>query len=204
MISGKQKDLVPFSHYLEQFPALDPKEVEERLQIPFIRGAFHFRFLNKSYEISHPVYAIRGEGFAAAQLPPQTFLLRWLLQGRESAATEQFLSFSEMPWGEVYQQPFQGRILSRAAFTFGTRPEAFARAAEALAARPIPYGDLAYEFPFLGNRRLRLILWEGDEEFPPAAQLLFSANFPVDCSAEDRVVAAELLLQALQAELTEG
>mgnify|MGYP000594588565 CR=1 FL=1 len=30
-----------------------------------------------------------------------------------------------------------------------------------------------------------MILWEGDEEFPPSSQILFSDNFPVSFQAED-------------------
>ena len=53
-------------------------------------------------------------------------------------------------------------------------------------------------FDFLDNYRLRLIVWEGDEEFPPNAQLLYSANFADGFAAEDRVVAGDLLISSLK------
>ena len=33
--------------------------------------------------------------------------------------------------------------------------------------------------------QIQMILWEGDDEFPPSSQILFSDNFPVSFAAED-------------------
>ena len=82
-------------------------------------------------------------------------------------------TFRELPWGEVYIQPFTGRVLTRAAFTFGTRIAAFRAAAEKLGGIPLRHGDAGYEFTLFDNYRLRLLVWEGDDEFPPNAQILF-------------------------------
>ena len=74
----------------------------------------------------------------------------------------------------------------------------FRAAAEKLGGLPLRHGDAAYEFDFLDNYRLRLIVWEGDEEFPPNAQLLYTANFAEGFAAEDRVVAGDLLITSLK------
>ena len=103
-----------------------------------------------------------------------------------------------MPWGEVYIKPFTGRILTRAAFTFGTRIGAYRQAAERLGGVALSHGDAGFEFVLLEGYRLRLLVWEGDEEFPPNAQVLYSDNFAEAFAAEDRVVAGELLIGALK------
>ena len=41
---------------------------------------------------------------------------------------------------------------------------------------------------------VRFTLWEGDEEFAPTSQILFSDNFPDAFAAEDRVVVCEYIL----------
>ena len=64
---------------------------------------------------------------------------------------------------------------------------------------PLKHGDAAYEFTLWDNYRLRLIVWEGDDEFPPNAQLLYSANFGEGFAAEDRVVIGGLLITLLKA-----
>ena len=196
-----QKEEAPFAFYRERFIASDPAEITARLGVPFENGAFTVTLLGTTYRISHPdcvFTADRENALGVTSLTVQVLLLRLLLLGKPAPETEDFKSFSELPWGEVYQKPFSGRILNRAAFTFGTRLDDFRRAAEKLGGKPISQGDAAYEFRFTENYRLRLILWEADDEFPPSAQLLYSANFPLGFSADDRVIAAETLLNSLK------
>lgn len=189
------KEEVPFAHYQEKFAQADAAEITARTGIELVDGAFTVCLLGGNYRISHPVY-MPDE---ALPLPLQTFLLRYLLESKPSPATNDFLTFREMPWGELYIQPFTGRVLTRAAFTFGTRIEKFRAAAEKLGGLPLKHGDAGFEFTFLDNYRLRLIVWEGDDEFPPNAQLLYTANFTDGFAAEDRVVAGVLLIGALKA-----
>lgn len=193
-----RKEEVPFAYYREKFTALDPQEAVDRLGVPFSAGEFSVTLLGVTCFIAHPNYSIHTETDELVSLPAQTFLLRWLLEGKAATPATEFLTFREMPWGELYIQPFTGRVLTRAAFTFGTRIGAFRAAAERLGGLPLNHGDAAYEFRFLDEYRLRLLLWEGDDEFPPSAQLLYSANF-LNFAAEDRVVAGDLLLNALKA-----
>jgi len=126
-------------------------------------------------------------------------LLRWLLEGQEVPCQVNWLTFREMPWGELYIKPYTGRVLTRAAFTFGTRVAAFRAACEKLGATPVAHGDAGYEFAFLEGYRMRILVWEGDDEFPPNAQVLYSDNFAAGVAAEDRVVAGDLLITHIKA-----
>lgn len=193
------KEEVPFAYYCEKFAAMDAKEAAERTGAVYQDGAFTVTLLGTAYRISHPTYALRAD--APVALPKQTFLLRWLLEGRRTPSSNDFLTFREMPWGELYIRPFTGRVLQRAAFSLGTRLDAFRAACEKLHALPLRHGDAGYEFTLLDNYRLRLLLWEADEEFSPSAQLLYSANFADGFAAEDRVVAGDLLLNEIRANM---
>ena len=196
------KEEVPFAHYCERFAALDPQEAAARTGTPFADGAFCLTLLGHPYRITHPEFSISGEGGTALKsLPAQTFLMRWLLEGKQTAGSRDFLTFREMPWGELYIQPFTGRVLQRAAFSFGTRLEAFRAACTATGGLPLQAGVAGFEFTLLGNYRLRMLLWAGDDEFPPSAQLLYSANFVDGFAAEDRVVAGDLLCNEIKANL---
>lgn len=195
------KEEVPFAYYCEKFAAMDAQEAVSRLGVPFEDGEFTVTLLGAAYHISHPTYALRADEGALVSLPAQTFLLRYLLEGKPAASCAEFKTFREMPWGELYIKPFTGRVLTRAAFTFGTRIEKFRAAAEKSGGLPLKHGDASYEFRFLDEYRLRLIVWEGDDEFPPNAQLLYSANFEDGFAAEDRVVAGDLLITALKANI---
>ena len=106
-----------------------------------------------------------------------------------------------MPWGELYIKPYTGRVLTRAAFTFGTRLAAFRAACEKMGAQSVKHGDAGYEFELVDGYRIRILVWEGDDEFPPNAQVLYSDNFASGFAAEDRVVAGDILISMIKANM---
>lgn len=198
------KEGVPFEHYLGLYEKLDPQEASTRTGAAFDGEAFTLRLVNATYRLTWPNYTItadREDAFALKALPGQTFLLRWLLEGKRMPAHGEFKTFREMPWGELYIQPFTGRCLTRAAFTFGTRVSAFAAAMEKLGATKLSYGDAGYELELLPGYAMRLMVWEGDEEFPPNSQILYSDNFADSFSAEDRVVAGDILISVVKSNI---
>ena len=193
------KEEVPFSHYEALFRAMNPEEAEARTEEKWDGKEFYVNLLGREYAISHPIYAIRAvDGGALPVLSVQTFLLRWLLEGRKVSWHGEWKTFREMPWGEMYIKPYTGRVLTRAAFTFGTRVAAFRAACEKLGAAPVPHGDAGYLFRLLEGFEMQILVWEGDDEFPPNAQVLYSDNFAEGFSAEDRVVAGDILISYIK------
>ena len=194
------KEEVPFAHYEEKFRSLDPASVGERLKAVSWDGKeFTVSLLGRSFAISHPEYGIRAlDDGKLPPLPAQTFLLRYLLESRDVSWGGQWKTFREMPWGEMYIKPYTGRVLTRAAFTFGTRVAAFRAAAEKMGARKVQHGDAGYEFDLIGDYKMQILVWEGDEEFPPNAQVLYSDNFADGFAAEDRVVSGDILITTIK------
>ena len=197
------KEEVPFAHYEEQFRSLNPEDVRQRLSAVNWDGTeFTVTLLGRTFAIAHPSYAIRSlDNGPVPPLPTQTFLLRYLLESRDVAWAGEWKTFREMPWGEMYIKPYTGRVLTRAAFTFGTRVSAFKAAAEKMGALPLKNGDAGYQFDLIGGYRMRLLVWEGDDEFPPNAQVLYSDNFAEGFAAEDRVVAGDILISTIKCNL---
>ena len=194
------KEQVPFSYYEGLFRDLDPAEALQRLEgVSWDGKEFTLKLLGREYAISHPEYAIRvPDGGSLPKLPVQTFLLRYLLEAKAVPDDGQWKTFREMPWGELYIKPYTGRVLTRAAFTLGTRVAAFCTAAEKMGALPVAHGDAGFEFTLIGGYRMRILVWEGDEEFPPNAQVLYSGNFAEGFAAEDRVVSGDILISAIK------
>ena len=194
------KEQVPFEHYEGLFRDLVPEDATARLaDVRWDGKEFYVNLLGREYAIAHPEYAIRVfDGGAIPKLPVQTFLLRYLLEGKTVADDGQWKTFREMPWGELYIKPYTGRVLTRAAFTFGPRVAAFRAAAEKMGATAVAHGDAGFEFRLIGNYAMKILVWEGDEEFPPNAQVLYSGNFAQGFAAEDRVVAGDILITAIK------
>ena len=193
------KEEVPFAHYEELFRKLDPADAQQRLSsIKWDGEEFYVNLLGRDYAISHPGCAIRAlDGGKLPPIPVQTFLLRYLLESRDVAWAGEWKTFREMPWGEMYIQPYTGRVLTRAAFTFGTRVAAFKAACGKMGAEPVEHGDAGYRFDLIGGYQMQILVWEGDDEFPPNAQVLYSDNFAQGFAAEDRVVAGDILISTI-------
>ena len=196
------KEEVPFAHYEELFRKLDAAEAAARTGVKWDGKEFYVNLLGREYAVAHPGYAIRAvDGGPVPPLPTQTFLLRYLLESKSVAWAGEWKTFREMPWGEMYIQPYTGRVLTRAAFTFGTRLAAFKATAEKMGAAAVKHGDAGYQFDLIGGYKMQILVWEGDDEFPPNAQVLYSDNFAEGFAAEDRVVAGDILISTIKANM---
>ncbi len=202
MVIENHKEEVPFAHYEERFRRLEPQEAAARTGAKWDGKEFYVNLLGREFAISHPAYGIRAlDGGGLPPLPTQTFLLRYLLEGKAAPWSGEWKTFREMPWGEMYIKPYTGRVLTRAAFTFGTRVAAFRAAAEKMGATPVKHGDAGFQFDLIGGYQMQILVWEGDEEFPPNAQILYSDNFAEGFAAEDRVVAGDILISTVKSQM---
>ena len=197
------KEEVPFAFYEEKFRALEPAAVIERLpSVSWDGEEFTVRLLGRDFAISHPDYAIRAlDGGRELPLPTQTFLLRYLLESKDVAWKGEWKTFREMPWGEMYIKPYTGRVLTRAAYTFSFKLNAFRAAAEKMGAEAVKHGDAGYRFDLVNGYRMQILVWQGDDEFPPNAQVLYSDNFAEGFAAEDRVVAGDILITMIKSNM---
>ena len=196
------KEEVPFAHYEALFAKLDAQEAVTRTGAKWDGNEFYVNLLGREFAISHPAYTIRAmDDGALPPLPTQTFLLRWLLEGKNIPWRGTWKTFREMPWGEMYIKPYTGRVLTRAAFTFSFKLDAFCAACEKLGGIKLPHGDAGYQLELLPGFHIQILIWQGDEEFPPNAQVIYSDNFAEGFAAEDRVVAGDILISTIKANM---
>jgi hypothetical protein len=200
------KERVPFEHYKEEYREKDPQEISQRTGFPFSeeRQCFTVRFLGRDYEINFPEYTVQpvtqqdGWDPLMEMTAAQILVLRHLLEGCQVSGTGKFLTYREVPWGEVYYRQFNGRCMMRLAFSYGNRIDAFRRSLEAMGAKEIKAGDAGYEIELFDGFFIRFQIWGGDEEFPPSSQILFSDNFPAAFHAEDLVVACDVIIGTMK------
>lgn len=201
------KERMPWEHYMEQYQKADPMEISRRLGIPYEESAhaFTLRFLGTVYHITFPDFQVTHEEDGMGFYPLEEMIyariltIRFLLAGASSRGTGKYKTYREMPWGEVYLRQFDGRCIKRLAFSYGNRLSDFQAIMEHIQALPVNHGDTAYEVEIYPDYRIRMILWEGDEEFPPSSQILFSDNFPVSFQAEDMAVMGDVIIGSLKA-----
>jgi hypothetical protein len=190
---------VPMEHYKAVFAAADPAALSARSRVPYADGKLTLTLLGRPVTVSWPDMVSRFEDSGAETASNTRILLaRLLLEGALTPARGQLLAYTDMPWGNVYAQQFRGRCILRMAGTYGSNLPGFEAAAAAVAGVPAGSGDRSFDLPFLPGLTVRLILWEGDEEFPAQAQILFSDNFSAAFGAEDIAVVGDVLLNAMK------
>lgn len=108
-----------------------------------------------------------------------------------------WISFAELPDGRFYNPAFQGYSGAEITRAFGTDLPALERAANHLKGRVQPMGDRAYAFEALPRLPMLLIYWTGDEDFPPACQLLFDASAPHYMPTDGCAILGSLLTRRL-------
>lgn len=202
------KERIPLEHYLEEYRKIDPKEAALRCGVPYDeeKQQFHIRLMGYHYLVAHPEFAIQkeqeeeeGAFLLLDSVPAKIIVLRFLISGQAVKSSGKYLTYREVPWGEVYFRQFEGRCLMRLKFSFGFKLEQFSAAMEKMGARKIAMGDVAYEFEFINGLHVRFILWAGDDEFPPSSQILFEDNFPYAYQAEDLAVVGDISINTLKA-----
>ena len=200
------KERLPWEHYLSQYQESDPKEIAARLGISYDEEQKYFtlKFLGTVYQISWPDFQVSHEADDMGFYPletmtyARTLTIRFLLNGAEASGTGKFKTYREMPWGEVYLRQFDGRCIKRLAFSYGNRIKDFQAIMEHMHCVPVKHGDIAYQLEIFPDYLVQMILWEGDDEFPPSSQILFSDNFPISFQAEDMAVMGDVIIGSLK------
>lgn len=200
------KERLPWEHYLSQYQEADPREIAARLGISYDEEQKYFtlKFLGTVYQISWPDFQVSHEADDMGFYPletmtyARTLTIRFLLNGAEASSTGKFKTYREMPWGEVYLRQFDGRCIKRLAFSYGNRIKDFQAIMEHMHCVPVKHGDIAYQLEIFPDYLVQMILWEGDDEFPPSSQILFSDNFPISFQAEDMAVMGDVIIGSLK------
>lgn len=200
------KERLPWEHYLSQYQESDPKEIAARLGISYDEEQKYFtlKFLGTVYQISWPDFQVSHEADDMGFYPletmtyARTLTIRFLLNGAEASGTGKFKTYREMSWGEVYLRQFDGRCIKRLAFSYGNRIKDFQAIMEHMHCVPVKHGDIAYQLEIFPDYLVQMILWEGDDEFPPSSQILFSDNFPISFQAEDMAVMGDVIIGSLK------
>lgn len=109
----------------------------------------------------------------------------------------QWLAFSELPDGRFYSTAFQsysGRRLAQHFANDVTRLQASAMRVHGI---KIDLGDAGFAFQVFPQVRLAVVMWQGDDEFPPSYQVLFDKAISHHLPTDGCAIAGSILTQSL-------
>lgn len=173
--------------------ARNPEEmaVNSGAEFDSSRNVFLLHYINEAYTVSYPdgevTFAVRPD---AVPVAAKVVILHYLLTAGGQPLSGQLVSFKEIPGGMIYLQPFNGRVLGGFKAIFGKSAALLTKVGEKLGIKFAKYGDAAVTMDALPRIPITYVIWEGDEEFPANATVLFDATAQYYLPTEDLVVAA--------------
>ena len=164
-------------------------------------GNYVLTFFGQEYVISSDDFVVRlAESGKEPSSFTQSLILTYLATADGTTPSSRWIGFRDLPEGLFYVQAFQGYSGGRLVRELEGGVEAFRRGCEALGGEPLEIGDAGYVFIVLPRVHLALVFWEGDEEFPSQARVLFEDTsvkyMPTDGLA---ILGSQLVGRALKA-----
>ncbi len=89
---------------------------------------------------------------------------------------DDWVPFQQLRGTGVFQAAYQRGILIPFAATFSGHGEQLRQALEAMGGRKLPCSDVGYQVDAFACIPMRVLVWEGDEEFPAQGNLLFDRS----------------------------
>jgi len=156
-------------------------------------GAVELTLLGQSYLLQPPGFtATQGSG-EEVHITDRILLLHYLQMATGKAPTGHWISFTEVPGGELYMRNFQARSVDRLLRAFGEREDQLLAAAKSFGAISTDLAEISFSVQALPMVPVALALWRGDDEFPASCNLLFDASVTDYLSVEDIVVLAGIV-----------
>ena len=156
-------------------------------------------FLGTEYRVEiHPQTDIRKVNSSEeVSIPDKILIAHYLLGAAGRKFTGKLITFRQIPDGHFYFEAFQRRARDPFANFFGNNERLFVKCAEMMGAVPVEIGDFGMDFPVFPHIHVQLVLWLGDEEFPPDATILFDESIQRILPVEDIAVMSGSLVYRL-------
>ncbi len=131
-------------------------------------------------------------------LQEQVLILHYLNSPAESRVLGEWIAYQEVPDGKFYLDAFYKRAKNPMVQAFGEKPELLLKlATEVYNARPSDQGDVSVVVQAFPKVPVALIIWRGDDEFPPEGNILFDRSISGLLSAEDMAWLAGMIIYPL-------
>ena len=156
-------------------------------------------FLNKVYEIQYPDFTFTDQQSPDEEAPiqEQVLLLHYLQGCREKTLTGNWIAYREIPGASFYFAAFVKRAIDPLKKVFGHNIEGLNQAGAKIGAEQMDFGDAGLQLTVLPKTPLQLILWQGDDEFPAEANILFDEITGDILSPEDAAWLAGMVVYRL-------
>lgn len=141
------------------------------------KGRIKIAYFGAPVEVSHP----EGEMFSPRldlTRNDRVLILQYLSQATPVVPRNEWISFLQLPGGELHHVPFVNEAIKPLAEKFGSCPQELVLRARELGGTPVTMGDAGAVIAVFPRLPVAVSVREGDEEFPASANILFDATAP--------------------------
>jgi len=143
-------------------------------------------YLNRTYRVTLPDIDVSlTDSAEEVPLRDKALILHYLILAKGTPIADKLITFKELPEGMNYFPSFSKRVIKPLVDRFGDEPHLLIDAAAILGGYKADYGDVAVAINAFPYVPITLVLWRGDEEFPPSGSIIFDATISDYLSAED-------------------
>lgn len=123
----------------------------------------------------------------------KVLILHYLAQAKGTLPSGQYITFRELPEGPVYFRTFSKRTIQPLVKYFGEDPARILDAGKDFGGTSSDLGDTSIVIPAFNRVPVTIVLWKGDEEFPPEGSVMFDSNIQDYLTTEDVTVLSEVI-----------
>jgi hypothetical protein len=151
-------------------------------------------YLNRSYQVTLPDIEVSlQDSEEEVPLRDQILILHYLTQAKGTPVSNRMIAYKELPEGATYFPTFSKRAIKPIVDNFGKEPHTLLDVAVAFGGHRADYGDVAVTINAFSHVPITLVLWRGDDEFPPEGNILFDSTISDYLSSEDINVICETI-----------
>jgi len=162
-------------------------------------------YLNQPYRITLPdveISMMKKED--EVPLRDKILILHYLTLAKGTPLTNKVIAFKELPEGANYSPTFYQRSIKPLVDNFSHEPERLLATARAFGGQEADFGDAAVTINAFLRVPITLVLWRGDDEFPPEGNILFDSTISDYLPTEDIAVICEAITRKLIRQLKAG
>ena len=168
----------------------EDKNGNPAIRIPFMNQD-HLIHLEPEVDVT-----LQGNG-EPVPLPEKILILHYLLTARGESLQQNPITFRQVEEGPFYYSAFVRRALDPLAQTFGSEPQGLLDCGYELGALPDELGDASITLKPLPRVPVTFVIWGGDDELPPQANILFDQSIVSYLPTEDIAVLSGMIVYRL-------
>ncbi|AGL01457.1 DUF3786 domain-containing protein [Desulfoscipio gibsoniae] len=173
-------ELTAHTAAIKNFLDTDPEEMILRSGASYSknREGINIEYFGRTYTVSLKDGVVMAGNNKNAAPKDATLILQYLKQSSGLPPRGKWISFLELPQGIHHHVPFLKDACQPISEALSNNPVLFMQRAARLDGQPIKMGDAGAQISAFPKLPLAVAIWQGDDEFPAKANILFDSIAP--------------------------